>query len=255
VSIGMYSKRGLGFSRGKCEFHGDVGVLIGTNMRKLALVVLLTAVSSVARADIIFTNLTSAYQPASGLSVVSGGTDFSLAYSFVVTGNSYQLTQIDFTTFFSQVCEICTNEISATIYSDNSGLPSGTPGTLPIGGMGQVDPTGQIYTTGVLTGVIGTEVMQPVTNGPVLNVGQTYWLSLDGATDASVGWNYAGPDTTGVIGAASYYNGSAWVSYGSNLQGAFEIDGTIVAPEPVSTALFMSGLAALIVLRRKQKLS
>jgi len=230
-------------------------VLTGTDMKKLLFAALLSSIASAARADVIFTNLTSAYQ-STGLSVVSSGTDFSLAYSFVVTGHSFQLTQLDFATYFSNTGG--TNEISATLYADNGGtpgLPSGTPGTLPIGGTGQVDPAGQVYTTGVLNGVIGSEVMQTVMNGPILNVGQTYWLSLDGPTDASVSWNYAGPGSVGVNGAAAYYNGSSWVSYGSKLQGAFELDGTVVAPEPVSIGLFASGFAALIAFRRKQKLS
>ncbi len=189
------------------------------------------------QASVIYSNLGSPvqFEASSGLTVASGGTDYSTAFSFVVTGNSYQLTQIDYAAFL--IAGGGTDTVTATIYTDNGGKP----GTA-------------IYTTNPPNGGFqvqnAIEVMDAVTGGPVLNGGSTYWLSLDAPTDSSVGWSYS--DVPTAFGDDENFVSGMWQSQGTKTQGAFEIDGIIAAPEPMTTSLFISGFASLLILRRNK---
>ncbi len=186
----------------------------------------------------LYSNLGSpvSFEASSGVTVSSGGTDLSTAFSFMVpnTGFNYQVTNIDFAAYLFNG----TNEISATLYTDNG---SG-PGT-------------EIYTTGPILGQLGSTavlLLENVTNGPILDQGQTYWLSLDAPTDATVGWSYN--DSGAISAPATFDSVNGWTVQGTTRsQGAFEIDGVIASPEPVSTALVCSGILALVGLRRKSK--
>src|SRR3978361_229893 len=92
-------------------------------MKKLAFLLFFALGTPLAKADIIYSNLGSPtlFEASSGLTVSSGGTDFSTAFSFVVQNHSYQLTGIDFAAFLT--ANGGTNAIQATIYTDNAGLP------------------------------------------------------------------------------------------------------------------------------------
>jgi hypothetical protein len=223
-----------------------------SDMKKLVLLLSLSF-GPAANATVIYTNLTSPYQANAGRLVSSsGGSDYSLAYSFTVTGSNFQVTNINFAAYYAGTNTMYTNEVSATIYADDGGtpgLPAGTPGVLPYSGVQQMDPMNFLYTTGPINNVLGTLAMQTVTPGAILLAGQTYWLSLDGPADGTaVGWNYAG---MGISAPAAIYNGTSWMTAYNLPQGAFEIDGTVFAPEPVTTGLLVSGLAVLFAFRRK----
>jgi hypothetical protein len=189
------------------------------------------------QADVIYSNFGSSPQAAFDLSngnaVASGGADFSLSFAFIPS-ISYQLGAIDFAAY--RVDGTADNSVTATIYSDNGGIP-GTP----------------VYTTGAILDQLQlrgstTEFFETVANGPILAGGATYWLSLDAPITDTVGWSYNGQQLNG-LSAANF--GQGFVS-SSRDQGAFEIDGTVAAPEPVTTGLFASGLAALALLGRKR---
>jgi hypothetical protein len=187
------------------------------------------------QADIIYSNLGTPvqFEPGSGLTVASGGTDFSTAFSFVVQGNSYQVTQVDYAAFL--ISDGGADTVTATIYTDNGGIP----GTA-------------LYTTSPPDGGLqvgsAIEIMDFVTGGPVLNAGSTYWLSLDAPIDSSVGWAYS--DSPTASGDDENFVSGIWTSQGTKTQGAFELDGTVAVPEPVTTSLFISGLASLVFLRK-----
>jgi hypothetical protein len=204
-------------------------------MKKLFFLLLAGAGTQLLQADVIYSNLGSpvSFEASSGLTVASGGTDFKTAFSFV-PGNSYQVTQIDYAAFL--ISDGGTDTITATIYTDNGGIP-GTP----------------LYTTSPPDGGLqvgnAIELMDSVTGGPILDAGVTYWLSLDAPIDSSVGWAYTDSPASGVD--ENFVSG-VWTSQGNKTQGAFEIDGTIAAPEPVTTSLFISGLASLVLLRRSK---
>lgn len=190
--------------------------------------------ASALQADTIFSNLGSTFDQESGLTVASGGTDYSSAYSFVVQNNSYQLTGIDFAAFLTATGG--TNQITATIYSDNSGKP----GTA-------------LYTTSPDTGLEllnSLEFTNVVTGGPILSEGNKYWLSLDAPTDSSVGWAYT--DQANAFSTPDQFIDGVWEPIGSHVQGAFEIDGVVAAPEPVTSALLLSGIAGLVFARRSR---
>jgi hypothetical protein len=204
-------------------------------MKKLVFLLFAGAGSHFLQADIIYSNFGSplAFQSNFGATVSSGGTDFSTAFSFTVLNNSYQVTGIDYAAYLQQLGG--TNAITASLYTDNGGIP----GTL-------------LYTTNPPdTGLElenAIELTDTVTGGPILNVGSTYWLSLDSPIDSSVGWASSGDDNA--IGIEATLTDGVWGTNGSHVQGAFEVDGTIAAPEPVAASLFVSGLASLVLLRR-----
>jgi hypothetical protein len=204
-------------------------------MKKLAFLLFVGAGAQSLQADIIYSNFGSplAFQSSNGSTVSSGGTDFSTAFSFLVQNYSYQVTGIDYAAYLQSTGG--TNSITASIYTDNGGAP----GTL-------------LYTTSPAdTGLqlqSAIELMDSVTGGPVLTEGSTYWLSLDAPVDSSVGWAASGNDNA--IGVGAQFTDGSWGTIGTHVQGAFEVDGTIVAPEPVTTSLLASGLASLMFLRR-----
>jgi hypothetical protein len=204
-------------------------------MKKLVFLLIVGAGTQLLQADVIYSNFGSplAFQPNSGSTVASGGTDFSTAFSFTVQNNSYQVTGIDYAAFLQAAGG--TNSISASLYTDNGGLP----GTL-------------LYTTTPPdTGLEvqnAIEFLDSVTGGPILNEGSTYWLSLDAPIDSSTGWAASGDGSA--IGVGAQFTDGSWGTIGSHVQGAFEIDGIVTAPEPVTTSLFVSGLASLVLFRR-----
>jgi hypothetical protein len=193
-------------------------------------------------ADVIYTNFgitpDPLYQNEYGETVSAGGTDLGTSFSFVVSSFTYQVTAIDFAAYLVNG----TNAVIATLYADNGGVP----GT-------------ELYTTGEIdnelqaAGSNSQELFESVTNGPLLTPG-TYWLGLDtpvnvnGVTSSTVTWSANGQ---GVDGADATFGEGVWTA-GSREQGAFEVDGVIVAPEPVTTVLFASGFAGLVWFRRRK---
>jgi hypothetical protein len=209
-------------------------------MKKLTFLLFFALGTPVMQADVIYTNFgASPFDTGNGLAVSSGGSDYSLSFSFVVPPSfNYQLTGIDFAAFLKSGV----NSITATLYSDNGGVPGGF-----------------VYSTGAISSALqpqgsASELMEAVSNGPTLNAGGTYWLTLD-SNDASsvITWSYNGP---GAFGPETTFTGeSGWATPQLRTQGAFEIDATIVSPEPATTALVASGLAAAVWFRRRKSKS
>jgi hypothetical protein len=212
-------------------------------MKKILLVVAVLTGTSSLQADIIYSSFGTGSDPlyitGSGAFVTSGGTDYSTAFEFTATSNLY-LTQIDFVATLNSG----DNSISATLYADD-GLAidnsTAAPGTL-------------LYTTGTLTNQLDglgnpVEIQAPVSGGPLLVAGDSYWLSLDGDTSSSITWNYNG-DYTG--GQATTFDGTNWQVPSGRVLGAFELDGTSV-PEPASIFLLFPGMAGLAALHRRRR--
>jgi hypothetical protein len=208
-------------------------------MKKIAFVSFLAFGCGLLQADVIYSNFgvspAAPFDTGAGLTVSSGGTDLSTAMAFLVTGNSYLVTQIDFVaSLFSG-----TNSVTATIYQ-GTGAP-GTPGT-------------SVCTTGPINNAMGSfanpsELEIPVVCGQALQAGDYYWLSLDSnASDSTIRWNYNGQ---GVIGTGATFNGTNWIPTSVEL-GAFELDGTVASPEPITIILLVSGMAVLVAVRRRR---
>jgi len=211
-------------------------------MRKSAYLIFFAFAAPALQADIIFSNFGTSpnfFDPNNGSFVANGGIDNSLAFSFVIpVSHFYQLTEIDFAVSESSG----DNSITATIYTDDGGVP----GTA-------------IYTTGAILNELqstGTELFEPVTNGPILDPGATYWLSLDATVDSSVTWNNNGQglDAEYATNIADPGDPFDWQLSGRSFEeGAFEIDANIApVPEPATTVLFASGLAVCVLSYRRR---
>lgn len=95
-------------------------------------------------------------------------------------------------------------------------------------------------------------VVQTMTfaNGIVLQADQTYWLvTAPLAANTQAAWNL---NSTGVTGPGAVNFGSVWLT-ATAPSGAFEVVGKIVAPEPSSCLLFVSGLFGILGTIRKKK--
>ena len=186
------------------------------------------------QADVIYTDFggTPTFITGSGVTVTGSGSDYSTAFAFLMPFDSdYLVTAIDFVASLNSG----DNLISATIYQDASGSPGA-----------------EVYSTGAISDELGTgddpaEIAFSVAAGPVLNAGDTYWLSLDGSPSSSIFWNYNGNYTSGQV---STFQNSAWSQGSPYPLGAFEIDGT-EAPEPITVLSFLSGIAAILYGQRR----
>jgi hypothetical protein len=212
-------------------------------MKKITSLVFLALTATVAHADIIYSNVDGShpFSTTTGSFVSSGGTDYSLSFQFAVNDHSYLVDSISFGAFLANADE--TNAIQATIYADNGGLP----GTVLYTGA-EIDG---LLVLKLAANVNDQDLIIQAVNQPVyLTAGSLYWLGLDNVSDSSdITW---GNNSEGINGLAALNQSGSWAST-HKTQGAFEIDGTIAAPEPVSMGLFVSGVSALVLLRRKLK--
>jgi hypothetical protein len=210
-----------------------------THMKKIASLLFFAFSVSMAQADIIYTNLDPAnpFSTSSGSFVSSGGTDYSLSFAFTVQNHNYLVDTISFGALLASGL----NEIRATIYADNGGVP----GAVLFSGS-------ELDNVLAASGSDNTNdkdlVTEAVGESALLVVGNKYWLGLDGiSADSTITWGYNGLSAPG---SAATFDGTSWSS-ANRTQGAFEIDGTIAAPEPFSAGLLVSGLSALVFFRRK----
>jgi hypothetical protein len=208
-------------------------------MKKIAALLFFTFGMTLAQADIIYTNLNPAkpFDTSNGSVIAAGGSDLSLSFAFTVTGHNYLVTGLTFGAFIGSGA----NAITATIYSDNGG----TPGTGLFTG-NEID--NQLVAQGT-DNTNDKDLIQQTVNGPLLIAGNVYWLSLDAPPNSQVTWGYNG---AGTVGPAAILIVGNWTPL-SKEQGAFEIDGNIVAPEPVTSGLLLSGLGTIAFFRRKLK--
>lgn len=213
----------------------------------VAFVFFLAFGSSVANADIIYSNLNPArpFDTSNGSFIADSGYDLSLSFAFQVTGHDYVATGITFGAFLSSGA----NAITATIYDDNGGVPGTALFTsAEIAGLLVAEGADNTGDAGLIT--------QMISSGPLLIAGNTYWLSLDASPDSQVTWGNNGGNGTDLIdgSAALVLPGNSagdWTA-AAKTEGAFAIEGTVEVPEPYTTGLVVSGLGALVFIRRKR---
>jgi hypothetical protein len=201
-------------------------------MKRLSYLLFFVLGTGLLQADVIYSNLGSTspfYDNSGGNTVASGSTDYSTSFEFTFTSNNYIATQAEF--FINQ-----TNGapfVQASIYDDNGGIP----GDL-------------LYTSGLTSYTGPTDVVLPLVGSTPLIAGDNYWFTLDAPPSSAVSWYYNLP---GVDGPEAYNpTQTGFIPVGSGDQGAFAITGQIApAPEPLTTGLMLTGLAALAVLRRR----
>lgn len=181
-----------------------------------------------------------------------GGLNNSIVQGFTMT-DTYNLQSV--TLYLSNFTANASNPIRLSIYSNKV-----------ISGHNAPDANLYNLSTNVIGTVLGTPTVANFTGTGsfLLEEGKTYWLNLYSSNPASgstsnILWNLASPSSPTGPGA-TYLGQTRSVGAGnpptgapslSEARTAFQLNGTLVVPEP--SALFLSALgsAALIVTRRK----
>ena len=199
--------------------------------------VLVLSASTAARADTLFSNL--GFQPGIGYTVSTQSSqvnaDFSQGDAFSVSETA-QLSAIDVAIGLVSG----SNEIIVKLMTDNTGQPGAVLETW--------DAVNQMSTFGSTTLVALNSVLNPV-----LTAGQQYWLVAFAQDSTWAAWNWNATNDSGPH-ALSTDNGATY-SVSTQTRGAFEVDGTVAAPEPSGLALVIVGLAGLALVTRERKAS
>jgi len=217
---------------------------------------MLLAAPHAARADVIFTNFTGqnfSYDSLSGNPIgYVAGNSVAQGEAFTPTA-TYTLTSIELALSIGLGSDgsggsMTTAPITVALMSDNGGLPSTT--TSPLASF--IIPVGQpLPPVGVPTTPLSF-TQAPNAPAVFLNAGTQYWVTVSaGLSTDGIGWNLS---TLGIPNNNAYSNdgGSTW-NTGNSIDGAFEVDGTLVGvgpqistPEPGSWSLMASGGFALL---------
>lgn len=125
--------------------------------------------------------------------------------------------------------------------NDSGGLPGGTIHSWALGPFPQFTTVNTIQPSQT----IDTEIL-----GLSLIGGTTYWLAAErGASDTVLGWNSNDSGLIGPFAFAPY--GGAWAGFNHELS-AFAVYGNPEGvPDPSTMLLLGTGLAGLLVRRRK----
>lgn len=187
-----------------------------------ALVLSAVLLPAALRADVIYTNFGDgdSFLAGSGLIVTRDGAAWSsVAVSFIPAA-AYSLTSIEFA---ASTLVSGANGESLAIFMDDNGHPAGTP-LETIAFDGQMTPFGA--SSSLLT-------VQSTVH-PLLEAGQTYWVGMNGANGGLAVWN----QTTSPTAGFSATDGAGNWSADDAIQGAVELDGTLLfeTPGPGSVA-------------------
>jgi len=161
-----------------------------------------------------------------------------IAAPFTPAGN-FDLSQIDLALGFLSG----TNGAIINLVNSSGGLP-GTS-ILESWTVTNVPPTGPFTLTPVLT------LLSP--GGVKLNNGTGYWLVAEGLANDTLDFWWSSPFASTPHVEGSLNQGASWILSDVS-SGAFDVLGTATAtPEPSSTALIVTAILGLELLRRRSK--
>jgi len=150
------------------------------------------------------------------------------------TGQNIALTQIDIADGFISG----NNSMVLSLYADNG---SGAPGALMESWLVTSLPSFGTCCT------VDTVTSSP---GVILSNGGTYWISAASDSQSWEAWNWNTTSASGQ-GSISTDDGATWASSAYSPNGAFDVLGTAVTPEPTSLLMLGAGMLGLVGVRRK----
>jgi hypothetical protein len=191
-----------------------------------------------ANAGTLFTDLGtggSVYDPSNGSTVKgsgSGGSSITQARPFTVAGTGDDLvSQID----LGFVTQTGTPTFTASIWTDNSGLPGVELGTW------------NLSTSVTLGHCCGLSSQTGIT-GVTVTGGTEYFMVVGPRSLTDNSFNQWQWNTTGAVAdqLGSLDGGATWINDGQGANLAFDVLGTSAAPEPHSLLLLGAGLAGML---------
>lgn len=193
--------------------------MLRSRASQTALVLAAALLPAALQADVIYTNFGhgDSFLAGSGLIVTRAGAAWSSVALAFVPAAAFSLSSIEFA---ASTLVADSTAASLAIFEDDGGHPAGSPlETFAVDGLaafGSASPLLKVRST----------------VHPLLEAGRTYWVGMNAARAGLAVWNQTTSLTTGFSSTDGAGNWSAW----DDVQGAVELDGTLVfeTPLPVS---------------------